>query len=854
MRRKPGLLWSDPARLALIRQLRTTAFPGLNRTESEFAEVSIRRARRNQLLRLCVAAALLLLAVAAGGAAYYASTQTVVAIVQRKEAEKQTVLAQRRLAQALISQGFMSAGVGQPERADILFSDAWQLADNDPEARFAANLGRSALFASAPSSLISFRAHDEATAVAVSPDGRFILTGGNERNSGRAIIRLWELRTGTLIRELAGHGDDYRGGRGRVTALAIQSQGKYALSAGTDGRIRFWDLGSGLMTQEIAAHKQVVSHLVLSPDDKTFATAGYDSLVKIWTFGNASPTYTISHKYHADGLAFDRTGVRLAYLVNQDLYIYDLKTRTSLEILSYRKADYEGANAGFVSDDRLAVSGKYGTIIVFNIKTGLVEFKVGRGTGSWGAGDSPPLFVSPNREIAAFRDEMKRLRVVSTRDGKTNASFMIEHSGQIDGIASNADNTILATAGADGLVKVWPLQPSPHRRILPGHRPFVTGTSFSRDGNYLAAVGYDGGLSLLETSAGQLVSVHRHYNPLGAVILSADATIAMLAAWNGPVIKWSTVQWKEIESVEAKVFALDSLAESPDRSTLLSNESAKIVVRDKDFKPVRTLAGPDRAISKMYTSDDAQLVIAATEASTLHLWDSGKHRAVKNHGQVSSIAVSHDRKAVLTCNGDGSIRILNISEVLTSVPMLASVDPISSCWADCSLRYLISLQQSGEVVLWDLENRSQLGVLAVLNDAAGSLRVSDDRKWIAFSSKDSIHLWAADFPDRYGPARARAMQIFSEAGAEKLTPEAFATLAIWYELRGYAEWSVELFEKAISGGYAMSDPAYFRASWIAGFHGKAKAVLDDRKANGLVTDPDYGLLARGLSRSTPVRN
>lgn len=78
MSRKSNLLWSDPARSELIRQLQAASFPGLNRTESAFARASLRRAKRNQIIRLGVAAALFLLAVAAGGAAYFARMQAIV--------------------------------------------------------------------------------------------------------------------------------------------------------------------------------------------------------------------------------------------------------------------------------------------------------------------------------------------------------------------------------------------------------------------------------------------------------------------------------------------------------------------------------------------------------------------------------------------------------------------------------------------------------------------------------------------------------------------------------------------------------------------------------------------------------
>ncbi|MCV9938258.1 hypothetical protein OIU35_18055 [Boseaceae bacterium BT-24-1] len=72
---KIGLLWVDPARLALIKELEAAPFPGLNRVEREFARESIRRAQRNQKIRFAVAATLIALTLTSIAAAIYATIQ-----------------------------------------------------------------------------------------------------------------------------------------------------------------------------------------------------------------------------------------------------------------------------------------------------------------------------------------------------------------------------------------------------------------------------------------------------------------------------------------------------------------------------------------------------------------------------------------------------------------------------------------------------------------------------------------------------------------------------------------------------------------------------------------------------------
>ena len=70
------------------------------------------------------------------------------------------------------------------------------------------------------------------TSVAISPDGRYALSGSWKT------LKLWEISTGKEIRTFKGHIDG-------VTSVAISPDGRYALSGGDDGTLRLWDISTG---------------------------------------------------------------------------------------------------------------------------------------------------------------------------------------------------------------------------------------------------------------------------------------------------------------------------------------------------------------------------------------------------------------------------------------------------------------------------------------------------------------------------------------------------------------------------------------------------------------------------------
>src|SRR5262249_37334571 len=85
-----------------------------------------------------------------------------------------------------------------------------------------------------PALVRTFVGHeDKAAAVAVTADGRRVLSGSHDHT-----LRLWDLQTGRLLRSFVGH-------KGGVFMVATVPDGRGALSASGDGTIRLWDLETG---------------------------------------------------------------------------------------------------------------------------------------------------------------------------------------------------------------------------------------------------------------------------------------------------------------------------------------------------------------------------------------------------------------------------------------------------------------------------------------------------------------------------------------------------------------------------------------------------------------------------------
>lgn len=114
------------------------------------------------------------------------------------------------------------------------------------------------------------------TAVRIHPDGQLVAAAGDDH-----VIRLWDLTSGMLTRQLSGHHDWIR-------ALAFSPDGKTLVSSGNDRRLLMWDVETGQLLKTLATHDHAIDAVVFSHSGLWVATAGFESnLCLINTLGQA---------------------------------------------------------------------------------------------------------------------------------------------------------------------------------------------------------------------------------------------------------------------------------------------------------------------------------------------------------------------------------------------------------------------------------------------------------------------------------------------------------------------------------------------------------------------------------------
>jgi WD40 repeat protein len=131
---------------------------------------------------------------------------------------------------------------------------------------------------------------DLITALAFDPRGTLLASGSNTgqvkerldqktnhmvRKQNDDPIRVWDVETGVLVKELAGH-------RGQVKSLVFIDDGHLLISGSYDNTIKIWDVAGGTLLSTMTGHGESVAWLAVSQNAQYFASGGGEAEIKIW--------------------------------------------------------------------------------------------------------------------------------------------------------------------------------------------------------------------------------------------------------------------------------------------------------------------------------------------------------------------------------------------------------------------------------------------------------------------------------------------------------------------------------------------------------------------------------------------
>lgn len=332
--------------------------------------------------------------------------------------------------------------------------------------------------------------------VAVTPDSAHFVAAGPDASRLRGTVQVVDA-LGQVVRSFSAPGS--------LTAVAIRPDSLQIAAASEDGGIYFWNFQPTDDHRSAADASEPLWATAVNPKGTLVAAAGADKTIRIYTAAGKLVHTLPGSGAAVTALAWLNDDTLLSAGGDKLLRAWDVKAGKAA-------GEWPGHAAAVLAlaaapDGSLAVSGSADkTVHGWNVKTG-------KPLWTWTAQSAvAAVAVSPNGKRAVVGGADGGLSVLAIDGAEVKlAGYVNAHVSGVGALAFNSDGTRLASVGGDGLVKVWTIPehgtPAQGPRLGGGtadaaaEQP-LSAVAFSPDGTRIAAAGADRAIRLYDAARG----------------------------------------------------------------------------------------------------------------------------------------------------------------------------------------------------------------------------------------------------------------------------------------------------------------------------------------------------------------
>jgi WD40 repeat protein len=575
--------------------------------------------------------------------------------------------------------------------------------------------------------------HDDLVqAIAYSPDGNQVLTGG------AGWVRLWDAQTGQRRGEPLRH-------RGIVQGLAFRPDGKAFLTVSSDGTAQLWDSQTAFPLGRPIKHNAKFFAVAFRPDGKRVLIASSRHAARQWdpVTGEADGP-PLEHNADVQSVAFSPDGTRIVTgSCDGTARLWDAATGKPL--LEPLRHEGDVKRVAFAPNGKLVLTGsKDNSARIWEVATGkrVVPPLVHLGTvltlawspdstlvltGSadktarlWLAGTGKPLGAAVPHEhpvyCVAFSPDGRRF-ITGTSGGdfrlwdttsQVPLGSRLRHPGLLPQAVFSPDGQNIVTGNTDNTARIWALSTAtPVLASLP-HRGAINSVTFSPDGKTLVTAGIDHAAHLWDAATGLPVgSPLLHGERIVEAAFSPDGKIIATAGRDGFVKLWSSSVGTPFGLSLRHDNWVHAVAFSPDGRTLLTgseDRSARLWDVTTGVLRGNPLQHEGPVFSVAYSPDGTK-VLTGSGDNTAQLWEATTGApfapALGHDGWITAVAFRPDGRIAATGSMDHTARLWEVATGRSVSPPLEHGGRVHGLAFSANSKILLTVSADKTARAWD---------------------------------------------------------------------------------------------------------------------------------------------------------
>ena len=515
--------------------------------------------------------------------------------------------------------------------------------------------------------------------------------------SDQGVITFWDVREGKAAGSLAGH-------QGAVRSLRFAADNQRLITAGADGTVRLWQLPQPPV--ELQAHQQAIAALAVSHDRKFAVTAGADRTLSLWTLADAKRTHTAENLPQAAACVAVSDDGRLIAVGDAagTIHLFSPGKARMLQA-----AGTLGAHAGGVRGVQF-LPGE-GSLVSCGADSTWKRWQLPlpagptlpQGEQPWRllavTSDGSRIAAEGNDRIIRIYDgttgkllrsseaqqhggtdlafDAKGERLLRTTDGGTIQLFDPQtgkpthehngHEGAIHDLAIADTDLAIATAGADGTVRIWKLPakdgeqtaPLEQETELAGHQGAVTAVAFTPEGKQLITGGADKTVRVWDRGEGKVVRTMAGVTEaVNAVAAAPEPGLVIAASVDKRLRAWTLADGNPAYNVELPAAAKQLAVAADGKRLVTAGGDATAQVWDAALgKPMQQVTHGGTVAAAALTADGRWLYSAGHDKQLLRTAVACEQVVPAHEGKVNSLAVAVDGKQIVTAGDDRLVKL-----------------------------------------------------------------------------------------------------------------------------------------------------------------------------------------------------